>query len=215
MIFIIVNMNIFIRNHKGAKNMNLEKIIAENMLRFGTKNISESDVRNRLTEVDDNTEKNLKTQLRAINDGNDFTITFKPGSTYTTQNSYAAFSYAINPKYAILFPKGTTFTATADGQIMTAPAKVVNITDIKPLSAPGGEGIVDITTRLNNGEFIYKLAMGQIDSVNGGKVKPTENVIGTCLNLPGTVTTTSGISSLIKFPDYAGQLLDKLKSFKA
>jgi hypothetical protein len=32
--------------------MNLEKIIAENMLRFGTKNISESDVRYRLTEVE-------------------------------------------------------------------------------------------------------------------------------------------------------------------
>ena len=207
-------MNIFIRNHKGAKNMNLEKIIAENMLRFGTKNISESDVRNRLTEVDDNTEKNLKTQLRAINDGNDFTITFKPGSTYTTQNSYAAFSYAINPKYAILFPKGTTFTATADGQIMTAPAKIVTVKDIAPKTGPNGAAL-DIMDRLQNGQFIYNLAMGQIDSVNGGKVKPTENVIGTCLNLPGTVTTTSGISSLIKFPDYAGQLLDKLKSFKA
>ena len=149
------------------------------------------------------------------NDGNDFTITFKPGSMYTTQNSYAAYQYAINPKYAILFPKGTTFTATADGQIMTAPAKIVNVKDIESPLAPGGEGIVDITTRLNNGEFIYKLAMGQIDSVNGGKVKPVEYVVGYCLNLPSTVTTTNGISSIIKFPDYANQLTDKLKSFKA
>jgi hypothetical protein len=54
-IFIIVNKNIFIRNHKGIKNMNLEKIIAENMLRFGVKNLDQLQIENviRLTELKD------------------------------------------------------------------------------------------------------------------------------------------------------------------
>jgi len=206
----------------------MKNLLSENMLRFGTKNLSESaqreltvksiietinehglhnEVRRHLIEGSTTT---IETILTNANDGEPITDLFMLGKTYTTNNSYAAYSPAMADKDSIiLFPKGTTWTVTSDGKLMIAPCVIVNKTQIEPKVG------MDVMDRLNNGEFIAKLAAGQIKSIDGGMVKGVKTTAGICLHLRNTVATSNGKASIIKYPSYANNFLDKIQSFRA
>jgi hypothetical protein len=208
----------------------MKNLLSENMLRFGTKNLSEAAQRELVlksimetidtyglhNEVNQNLTEasglgNIEQLLVAQNDGEPLTQLFKSSASYTTNNSFAAYSSALGSKNSIIaIPKGTTWTATADGKLVTAPCVIVNKNDIKPL--PGK----DIMDRLQNGEFIAKLAAGQIDSVKGGKVVGFKATCGMTLHSSNVVATSTGEVSMLQFPSaYVNAMQQKIQSLRA
>ena len=208
----------------------MKNLLSENMLRFGTKNLSEAaqreltlksiietidmyglhnEVNQSLTE--DAGLSTIETLLVAQNDGEPLTQLFKSGASYTTNNSFAAYSGELGAKDLIFaLPKGTTWTASTDGKIVTAPCVVVNKNDIKPM--PGK----DILDRLQNGEFIAKLAAGQIASVKGGMVAGYKATCGMTLHSTNTIATSTGKVSLLQYPSaYVNAMQQKIQSLRA
>ena len=216
----------------------MKNLLSENMLRFGTKNLPEAaqreltlksiietidahglrnEVRQSLTEAPDAKVLGpIESLLVGINDGEPITDLFTLGSTYTTNNSFAAYSPAVNRNQIIAIPKGTVWTASADGKLMTAPCKVINVNEIPAQIRTKDGKLLKVMDRLENGEFIARLAAGKIDKIGGGKVLATPSTCGMCLHLSDTVATSNGYTSRLKYPSaYVDQMKQKIQSFRA
>jgi hypothetical protein len=171
----IVNLNdaIFILKNTNLKGIQMKNTLSENMLRFGTKNLSEANLQN-LTEVDGGTWNKTMGDPQwllypagqfANQFGSGITFKYKPGSTYTQNFSYAA--KTVGESKIFILPKGTKWTISPSGYFLLA-----NIMQVVSGNFGYGKNAADAElTGLQDGMYLAKVATGKAIGTDGKPVQ--------------------------------------------
>jgi hypothetical protein len=101
--------------------MNLEKLLAANMIRFGTRNLTVEQAAAAVAAAGSDPAwiKAVQTQLEGIM--GTLTMKYKPGTTYTTK--YTSGIYAIGSIAKYILPKDSTWKITPSGLFLMTTAK--------------------------------------------------------------------------------------------
>ena len=101
--------------------MNLEKLLAANMIRFGTRNLTaeQAAAAGAAAAQDPAWIKAVQTQLEGIM--GDLNMKYKPASKYTTK--YTTGIYALGNQAKYILPKGSTWTLSPSGLFLMTTAK--------------------------------------------------------------------------------------------
>jgi hypothetical protein len=154
-------------NHKGK---NMKNTLAENLLRFGVKNLSESEKQSLQEQADPAWIIKLGKDIGQYtgNPSGQVTMKVKPGSKLTTQSTYASVNNAQDS--VLIMPKGTTWTASPSGLYMVATGVTVPRTNFgyNSTKAPGEAFI----TGLKDSVYMANVAAGKGKDSTGNPLKP-------------------------------------------
>jgi hypothetical protein len=172
----------------------MKNLLSENMLRFGTKNLTETakkelvlksiietidqhglrkEVRNALTEqapgVDPAWIKASTLSYASSQSGGMTQAKFKPGVKYTQQNTFAAGDSRQGG--IVIMPKGTTWQTSPSGLFLLAKGFKVN--DITSFGYGKDPQTPALVTGLQDGMYLYNATLGKAKDTNGKPVGVT------------------------------------------
>jgi len=196
----------------------MKNTLAENMLRFGVKNLSESDLQ-KLTEAGDSPvwNKNMgdpqwllypASQL-ASTFGDGITFKYKPGATYTQNFSYAA--HTPGESKIFILPKGTKWTISPSGYFLLANCLQVVSDNFGYGTNPGVDGEL---RGLKDGMYIAKVATGKAVGLDGKPVQVQKSFAAVNGHVPSAMLYPMGdTQASIAWPNRnLGTALEKLQA---